>query len=93
MASIGAITAPHITQTAKSMAKLISQLRSELTAVYIYTGEIKLSKNHPSTRGQSEWLRNKPLQKQLGQLSASTPVWIVNQRAVPECVPLASDHW
>ena len=30
MASTGAITAPHITQTAKSKAKLISQLRSEL---------------------------------------------------------------
>ena len=72
------------------MAKLISQLRGELQ-LSIYTGEIKLSKGHPSTRGRLTCLRNKPQQKQLAQLSASTPVLIVNQCEVPESVCTDSD--
>ena len=90
MASIGAITAPHITQTAKSMAKLISQLRGELQ-LSIYTREMKPSEDHPSTRGRLTCLRNKPQQKQLAQLSASTPVLIVNLALCGTSVCTASD--
>ena len=46
-------------------------------------GDMQPFEGDPYTRGRLTSLRNKPQQKQPGQLSASIPGWIVSQRVQP----------
>ena len=49
---------------------------SQLSA---YQGDMEPFEGNPSTRGHLTSLRNKPQQKEPGQLSASIPAWSVSQ--------------
>ena len=68
------------------MAKLISQSCGELQPAVCLSRDMQPLEGDPYTRGRLTSLRNKPQQKQPGQLSASIPGWIVSQ-----CVQLLFD--
>ena len=79
MASIGAIfTSTHHTKQLNpwpnsSASHVVNQ--SQLSACQ---GEVEPFEEHPSSYEHPTSLRNKPLQKQPGQLSAPIPDWIIS---------------
>ena len=70
MASIGAIFTSTYNKAAKSMVKLISQSCGELQQLSACQGDMETFEGALSTSGYLISLRNKPQQKQPGQLSA-----------------------
>ena len=68
-------TPPHTIQLnpwPNSSAKLISQLCGELQPAVCLSRDVEPFEGDPSTHGYLTSLRNKPQQKEPGQLSAST---------------------
>ena len=65
-------------KAAKSMVNLISQSFGDYSWLSACPGYMEPFKDHTNTHGCLTSLRNKPQQKQSGQLSASMLVWIVS---------------
>ena len=81
MASIGVIfTSTYHTKQLNPWPNSSASRVVNYSQLLACQGDIQPFEGYPCTRGRLTTLRNKPQQKQPGQLSTSIPGWIVNQR-------------